>query len=199
MIQRREIHPGDRLTELELTERFGVSRGRIREALHSLESAGVVKIEPRRGAKVSRFSDVEVIDGYEIAMYLLSLTTRRAAERGTPEEKQQIFELAREFAAARGNLTIDEHLRQVSRIIKRLSQAARNVHLGHLVDSMVMTGPPAIFGRTAIATPARRRQAASAWQQLAQLVRDGEGAKAEAIVRRLHSQGLKTIAATIGG
>ena len=44
--------PGERLDEVQLAKRFGVSRTPIREALMQLGAIGLVEIRPRRGAVV---------------------------------------------------------------------------------------------------------------------------------------------------
>ncbi|MCQ9367126.1 GntR family transcriptional regulator [Brevibacterium sp. 91QC2O2] len=49
-----ELIPGERLIEEDLTERLGISRGPVREALHLLEGAGIVTRQPRLGAKVTK-------------------------------------------------------------------------------------------------------------------------------------------------
>jgi GntR family transcriptional regulator, sialic acid-inducible nan operon repressor len=55
--------PGDRLpTEIELQERYGVSRTPIREAMQSLHLMGIVEISPRRGATVRAIPMQSVVD-----------------------------------------------------------------------------------------------------------------------------------------
>ena len=49
-----ELAPGDRLTERDLTERYGVARHSVRAALRALAAEGLVRIEPNRGASVAR-------------------------------------------------------------------------------------------------------------------------------------------------
>ena len=49
-----EIEPGERLLEIELAKRFGVSRTPIREAIRKLESEGIIRHVPRVGAVVRR-------------------------------------------------------------------------------------------------------------------------------------------------
>jgi DNA-binding GntR family transcriptional regulator len=48
--------PGEKLNEIELAERFGVSRTPVREALQTLSSSGVIAIERNKGARVVDYS-----------------------------------------------------------------------------------------------------------------------------------------------
>ena len=47
------LSPGDPLREIEVSERFGVSRGPIREALRQLTQNGLLVYEPNKGARVA--------------------------------------------------------------------------------------------------------------------------------------------------
>jgi DNA-binding GntR family transcriptional regulator len=55
-----------RLTETFFAEKLGISKSPVREALNSLQSEGLLRIEPRRGAYVYRFSDKEIADLYDL-------------------------------------------------------------------------------------------------------------------------------------
>lgn len=57
---------GDRLLETELANRLGVSRGPVREAIRSLETKGVITIQPRKGARVANFVDRDFLEILEI-------------------------------------------------------------------------------------------------------------------------------------
>jgi len=56
--------PGTQLSEVELADRFGVSRGPIREALQRLTQEGLLRSEAHRGTFVPVFSDADVADVY---------------------------------------------------------------------------------------------------------------------------------------
>lgn len=47
------LKPGDPLREIEVSERFGVSRGPIREALRQLTQQGILVLEPNKGVRVA--------------------------------------------------------------------------------------------------------------------------------------------------
>ena len=55
-----------RLTETFFAEQLGISKSPVREALNSLQNEGLLRIEPRRGAYVHRFSGKEIADLYEL-------------------------------------------------------------------------------------------------------------------------------------
>jgi DNA-binding GntR family transcriptional regulator len=72
--------PGERLQEIAIAERFGVSRGPIREALRIVEKEGLIQMRPRYGSFVAKLSEAEVRDIFEVRGILLSLAARRIAE-----------------------------------------------------------------------------------------------------------------------
>ena len=55
-ISKGELEPGERLMEIQLAERLGVSRTPIREAIRKLELEGLVLMIPRKGAEVAKIS-----------------------------------------------------------------------------------------------------------------------------------------------
>lgn len=56
--------PGAQLSEVELAERFGVSRGPIREGLQRLVQDGLLRSEPHRGVFVPQVRDADISDIY---------------------------------------------------------------------------------------------------------------------------------------
>jgi hypothetical protein len=59
-IIRGELAPGERILEAKLAETMEVSRGPIREALRSLEKTRLIELTPRRGARVTEMSPVDI-------------------------------------------------------------------------------------------------------------------------------------------
>ncbi len=58
-ILKGELEPGERLMEIQLAERLGVSRTPIREAIRKLELEGLVLMIPRKGAEVANISETD--------------------------------------------------------------------------------------------------------------------------------------------
>ena len=84
MILRGELAPGERLAEVALAERLGVSRTPIRQALPALAREGLLAAAGRRGFVVRSFSPDDVNDAIETRGLLEGLAARRIAERGAP-------------------------------------------------------------------------------------------------------------------
>ena len=59
-ILRGELKPGERLMEIQLANKLGVSRTPIREAIRKLELEGLVLMIPRKGAEVAEITDEEI-------------------------------------------------------------------------------------------------------------------------------------------
>ena len=79
-IIRRRLCPGARLIEKELSQRFDVSRGPIREALRRLAAEGLIEHVPNRGGTVRRLSRTEMHEFFEIRIELETLGARLAAQ-----------------------------------------------------------------------------------------------------------------------
>jgi GntR family transcriptional regulator of vanillate catabolism len=86
MILRGELEPGERLAEVALAERLGVSRTPIRQALPALAREGLLAAAGRRGFVVRSFSPQDVLDAIETRGLLEGLAARRIAERGAAPE-----------------------------------------------------------------------------------------------------------------
>ena len=74
------LAPGSRLVECDLTCRFAVSRGPVREALRRLAADGLIEHWPHRGALVRRLSAHAIHELFQIRVELEALAARLAAE-----------------------------------------------------------------------------------------------------------------------
>ena len=61
-----EMEPGERLMEIQLANKLGVSRTPIREAIRKLELEGLVIMIPRKGAEVAHITVKDMSDGLEV-------------------------------------------------------------------------------------------------------------------------------------
>jgi len=92
--------PGERLVELQLTERYGVGRAAVRSAIVELSTEGLVEHETNRGATVRRVSLASAIEIAEARSVLEGLLARRAAERATSAERDELTTIVAEMRTA---------------------------------------------------------------------------------------------------
>ena len=88
-----EMKPGERLLEIHLANKLGVSRTPIREAIRMLELEGLVIMVPRRGAQVAQITEKSMSDVLEVRCALDELAVELACERITEAEKEEIITL----------------------------------------------------------------------------------------------------------
>ena len=99
-ILRGELKPGERLMEIQLANKLGVSRTPIREAIRKLELEGLVLMIPRRGAEVAEITEKSLRDVLEVRAALEELAVDLACDRISAEDIQSLKEAAKEFEAA---------------------------------------------------------------------------------------------------
>lgn len=82
MILQGHLKPGERVTELGLAERLGLSRTPIRGVLPSLAAEGFLKAVGKRGFAVAQFSDRESFEALELRALLEGQAARMVARDG---------------------------------------------------------------------------------------------------------------------
>jgi DNA-binding GntR family transcriptional regulator len=91
MIMSGELPPGERLNELVLAARLGVSRGPLREALRGLQQEGLVSGDAgQRGMSVRRLDATELAELYDARALLQGFTCALAAKRAKPEQVEEL-------------------------------------------------------------------------------------------------------------
>lgn len=94
------IKPGERLMEVQMAEKLGVSRTPIREAIRKLELEGLVIMVPRKGVYVADLSVKDITDVLEIRAALEGLAASLAATRVTDEDMEAIEKAVAGFEEA---------------------------------------------------------------------------------------------------
>jgi DNA-binding GntR family transcriptional regulator len=84
MILDGELPAGERLDEISLAARMGVSRGPVREAARSLERAGLVRAVANEGVYVRKLSFEDVLELYDLRAMISGYLCARVAETGDP-------------------------------------------------------------------------------------------------------------------
>jgi GntR family transcriptional regulator of vanillate catabolism len=98
LLLRGEFAPGDRVSELPLVARLGVSRTPIRLALDRLAHMGLLEVNASGGFTVRGFTPAEALDAIEIRGILEGTAARLAAERLTDgAELERLQRLGRDM------------------------------------------------------------------------------------------------------
>ncbi len=92
-----ELKPGERLMEIQLAEKMGVSRTPVREAIRKLELEGLVEMLPRKGAHVADLSTKDIMDVLEVRSTLDGLASSLSAARITDDEIKELKHVLAQF------------------------------------------------------------------------------------------------------
>lgn len=96
-ILRGDLKPGERLMEIQLANKMGVSRTPIREAIRMLEQEGLAVTMPRKGAEVAKMTLKGMEDVLEIRAALDELASQLACVRITEEQLVRLEQKKRDF------------------------------------------------------------------------------------------------------
>lgn len=104
-ILKGELLPGERLMEIKLAKKLGVSRTPIREAIRKLELEGLVIMIPRRGAEVAGITGKSLRNVLEVRKALEELAIELACERMTESDIEELEKSMERFkkAVAKGD------------------------------------------------------------------------------------------------
>lgn len=99
-ILKGELAPGERLMEIQLAQKLGVSRTPIREAIRKLELEGLVLMIPRKGAEVAKISEKSLKEVLEVRRCLEEMAVELACQRMTEGDLRDLQKAAENFREA---------------------------------------------------------------------------------------------------
>lgn len=176
------LPPGERLTEVDLAARFGVSRTPVRQAIARLEAEGLLTHESRRGLTVTRPDHQQVVELYVMREVLEGAAARLAAQHASETEIAAMAEIVEGEPAVFGDATALATVNQ--QLHGLLYLAAHNRYLLRSLEQLAATMSllPTLLTRGGRAEQAHREHQAILG---AIARRDGEAAEAAA---RLHAR-----------
>lgn len=92
-IRKGTLPPGTRVREIEIAERFGISRTPAREAIRRLESDGLISFVPRQGAVISKLDHQQTMELYDLREILEGSAAGFAARHASAAEIEELGEL----------------------------------------------------------------------------------------------------------
>lgn len=137
-----DLTSGDHIPQQQIAEALGVSRIPVREGVVALEREGFVTVEPHRGAFVNRFDGHTIDDHFELFGLLYGFAARRAAERATPEDVEELADLQSSIESARQS---DQMLHAVAWFRNKLVLVGGSPRLNGLMLSLEAIVPGNFF------------------------------------------------------
>jgi DNA-binding GntR family transcriptional regulator len=123
-----QFSPGERLTEEHLAKKLGISRTPIREALHKLESEGLIKPLATRGFVASRDSKEEIEELFEIRAVLEGYALKVICDRVTDSVLEKLEEAVEKAEEALRNQNLDELFQWNTRFHDTLHELIMDKH-----------------------------------------------------------------------
>lgn len=194
LILKGALASGERLSELAIVERLGVSRTPVRAALIRLEEEGLVEALPSGGFAVKAFSARDIHDAIELRGTLEGLAARLAAERGVdPEKLGRLSACVAGIDALMGAAEIDAELfsdyialnADFHALLVELAQSPPiSRHIGRAV-SLPFASPSAFLGAQAVLPEARLvlTIAQDHHRSVVEAIELRQGARAESLMR----------------
>jgi DNA-binding GntR family transcriptional regulator len=87
-----ELAPGERISEVAIAKRLGVSATPVREAFRHLERDGLIEVAPYRGARVRNLSERDLAESYSLRAHLENMAIRLAFPRLVEDDYAQLAE-----------------------------------------------------------------------------------------------------------
>ncbi|MCF2904682.1 GntR family transcriptional regulator [Octadecabacter sp. CECT 8868] len=143
--------PGDRLREIEVSERLSLSRTPVREALRRLEAENIIEHRPRFGAVIRKLGQAEVVELYEMRLVLERTAAEMAAKHAAGAEVHAMAAMNDDIADARNNAARAAAINQ--RFHQAIYISARNRFL--LDSARAMNNALLLLGPTTLADPER--------------------------------------------
>ncbi len=131
-----ELKPGERLMEIHLADKLGVSRTPVREAIRRLELEGLVTMFPRRGAEVARITEKSLCDVLEVRRTLDALCAELACDRITEESLCALKEACDHFEFCVGTKDVKKIAQADVALHDIIVQATGNQRLVQMVNNL---------------------------------------------------------------
>ncbi len=135
-ILKGELKAGERLMELQLASKLGVSRTPIREAIRMLELEGLAVTIPRKGAEVAKMTVKDMEDVLEVREALDELAAKIACNKITEEQLQTLSKVKDAFEESTKTTDIKQIAMYDEKFHDVIYESTGNVRLVNLLNNL---------------------------------------------------------------
>jgi DNA-binding GntR family transcriptional regulator len=133
-IRAGQLVPGQHLVEADLTRRYGISRGSLREALKQMAAQGIVTLNRHRGAYIAELDRKGVRDLLDTLEPLCRLAARLAAQHcATPDQRTRLRRIAGALAECASGGERTAYLAHRRQFYDALVEIGGNAELGRVI------------------------------------------------------------------
>ncbi len=185
------LKPGERVSEPDLAERFGISRTPIREAFRQLESEGYLQVVPRKGAVVASLSERDIEEFYAIKIILEGFAAKMAAEKLTDKDIERLESINERLQKMADEGDVKKFFRVHNEFHEVFIKAAGNEKLYEMINQLVMK-----FKRLRLASlsqPGRMEGSVEEHRNMIQAFKKHDGDSADGLVRHAATIGAEVL------
>ncbi len=128
--------PGDRLSDVDWSERLGLSRTPVRQALHRLAQDELIRFDPRRGFWVREFTAGDIHEMYDVRAALEALALRLAAPHLSRADVQSHLDRIAVLTAQLGALPVVPFLQHDFQLHNFIIRGSRNGRLIRMLAAL---------------------------------------------------------------
>lgn len=195
-ILKGSLKPGERVSEPDLAERFGISRTPIREAFRQLESEGYLQVIPRKGAVVASLSERDIEEFYAIKIILEGFAARMAAEKLTEKDIERLESINDRLQQIAQEGDVKTFFRVHNEFHEVFIKAAGNERLYEMINQLVMK-----FKRLRLASlsqPGRMDISVEEHRNMIKAFKKHDGEQADSLVRHAATIGADVLIQSMG-
>jgi DNA-binding GntR family transcriptional regulator len=131
-----KIRPGERVNELELAERFDVSRTPIREALNRLAAENLLVFVPNRGFFIRKLDGKDVFDLFELRRAIESTAVMLACERAEDRDVKGLRRFWKQVMKGAERMSADDLVVKDEEFHLQLAAMSGNDEIGRVLQGI---------------------------------------------------------------
>jgi DNA-binding GntR family transcriptional regulator len=181
-ILKGDLKPGERVSEPDIAERYGISRTPIREAFRQLESEGYLTVIPRKGAVVAKHSEKDIEEFYSIKSVLEGYAAQLAAERMTPKDIDKLEAINNRLEKLSKSKDVKTFFRAHNEFHEYFIRAAGNKKLHELIQQLLKKFE--YLRIASLSLPGRMEISVQEHKKIIEAFRNNDGLTADLLVRK---------------